>query len=156
MTPFLIGIACALLLASAPARQQPIPFSHKKHCALVACSVCHATATTGERAGLPSTAQCMLCHDNLKKDSAPIRKLVQYHQEHKPIPWVRVYPLPDFVFFSHARHAAAKVECAACHGPVAQRDVLVEEVRVRMKTCVDCHRARGASIACNLCHELSQ
>ncbi|HYM11766.1 MAG TPA: cytochrome c3 family protein [Bryobacterales bacterium] len=154
MVSLFVGLTCAVL-APASVRQQPIPFSHRQHCAQVACSVCHATAATGERAGMPSTSECMLCHNNLKKDSSPIRKLVEYDKEKKPVPWVRVYLLPDFVFFSHAKHAAAKVECAACHGPVAQRSVLAE-IHVKMKTCIDCHRMRGASIECNLCHELAQ
>ena len=135
---------------------QPIPFSHKQHVVTVACSVCHATAATAERAGLPAASHCMLCHENVKQDSPAIRKLAGYQKENKPVPWVRVYRVPDFVFFSHAMHLAAKVECAACHGPVEQRAVLVQEVPTTMKACVECHRTRGASIACNLCHELGQ
>jgi hypothetical protein len=98
----------------------------------------------------------MLCHDNLKKDSPAMRKLTAYAKQNRPVPWVRIYKLPDFVFFSHARHAAAKVECEACHGPVEKRDVLEREVPADMKTCVACHQDRGASAACNLCHELGQ
>src|SRR5438046_1109610 len=79
---------------------QPIPFSHKQHAATVACNICHTTATTAERAGLPAASQCMLCHQNVKQDSPSIRKLAGYLKESKPIPWVRVYRVRDFVFFS--------------------------------------------------------
>ena len=98
----------------------------------------------------------MLCHQNLKKETAALRKLAGYAQEKKPIPWTRIYKVRDYVFFSHAKHAAAKIECAACHGPVERRAVLSREVNLNMKFCVDCHRARGASIDCNHCHELNQ
>lgn len=123
----------------------------------MACDVCHATAAKAERAGLPATSQCMLCHENIKKDTPALRKLVRYAAESKPIPWVRLYKLRDFVFFSHAKHAAAKVECAACHGPVEQRAALTREIdAANMKFCLKCHRTRGASVQCNLCHELGQ
>ncbi len=120
----------------------------------MACNVCHATAATAERAGLPAAAQCMLCHENVKQESPAIRKLAAYAKDNKPIPWVRVYRLRDFVLFSHASHLAAKIDCVACHGPVEKRAVLKEEVPVKMKTCVDCHQARRASLDCTLCHEL--
>src|SRR5690606_9460674 len=34
----------------------------------------------------------------------------------KPIEWVQVHNLPDFVFFSHSAHVNAGVECQTCHG----------------------------------------
>ena len=145
-----------ILLLAAASVTQPVPFSHKQHTANVACNVCHATAEKAERAGMPPVAQCMLCHENVKRESPHIQKLAQYQKNNKPVPWVRVYRIPDFVFFSHAKHTAAKVECAACHGPVEQRDVLAKEVATDMKTCMDCHKSRGASLVCNLCHELGQ
>ena len=148
-------MALATLGAETPVAQ-PIPFSHRQHAAVAACNLCHATAATAERAGIPSVSQCMLCHEGVKKDAHSIRRLATYHKEGKPVPWVRVYRLPDFVFFSHARHLGAKIECAACHGPVEQREVLSQEVPATMKTCLDCHRSRDVSIACNLCHELGQ
>ena len=98
----------------------------------------------------------MLCHENLKKNSSASRKLARYHKQNKPVPWVRVYRVPAFVFFSHARHAAARIECAACHGPVEQSDLIAQEVPTNMKTCMECHRSRGASNHCNACHELGQ
>lgn len=144
------------MLAAASAPPQPIPFSHKLHTAQVACNICHTSATTGEQAGLPAVAQCMLCHENLKKDTAALRKLASYAQENKPVPWRRIYKVRDYVFFSHTKHTAARVECATCHGPVAQRTALAREVNLNMKFCVDCHRRRGASMECSLCHELNQ
>jgi hypothetical protein len=98
----------------------------------------------------------MACHTGITKDSPHIRKLAAFHKDEKPIPWARVYRLPDFVFFSHATHVNSKIACAECHGPVEQRDILAAEVAHDMKTCMGCHTARGASNKCHICHELGQ
>lgn len=135
---------------------QPVPFSHKRHCEKdIPCVLCHQTAATGETAGLPGADVCMVCHQSVATGAPSIRKLAAYARQHKPVPWVRVYRIQDFVFFSHKRHAEAKVACAACHGQVCESDVLKQEVKLSMKFCVDCHKARKASLKCNSCHTLS-
>lgn len=119
---------------------QPAAFSHRAHAPLK-CQECHPGSLTQARAGLPSAAKCAQCHRDMKLPA---------------LDWVRVYKLPDFVFFSHQRHARAAAECGACHGPVASRDVLMKEVSTSMDACMDCHRQRNASLACNVCHDLGQ
>jgi formate-dependent nitrite reductase cytochrome c552 subunit len=136
---------------------QPVPFSHRKHTASgMKCTDCHAKAQREERAGLPAADQCMLCHASIRKDSPAVQSVAKFAADKKPIPWVRVYRLPDFVFFSHATHAKTGVECQTCHGPVSQRDVLQKEVSTSMRTCVECHRSRKAAVDCSRCHELGQ
>jgi cytochrome c553 len=135
---------------------QPVPFSHKRHCEKnIPCVLCHQTATSDETAGLPTAAVCMACHQTVAAGSPAIRKVAAYAGQHKPIPWVRIYRIQDFVFFSHQRHAAASVACAACHGKVCESDVLKQEVKFSMMFCVSCHRARKATVKCNACHTLS-
>lgn len=135
---------------------QPIPFSHKQHCEKnIPCVMCHQTATSGETAGLPAAAVCMACHQSVAAGSPAIRKVASYARQHKPIPWVRVYRLQDFVFFSHQRHADAKVACAACHGQVCESDVLKQEIKLSMMFCVGCHKTEKATVKCNACHTLS-
>ena len=149
-----LGIQEKLPLAVAA---QPVPFSHRRHTASgMKCTDCHAKAQREERAGIPAAGQCMLCHVAIRKDAAAVKRVAQFAAEKKAIPWVRVYRLPDFVFFSHATHTKAAVECRTCHGPVAERDVLQKEVSTSMRTCVDCHRARKATLDCSRCHELGQ
>jgi hypothetical protein len=120
---------------------QPVPFSHRLHAgkARIDCTACHPTAMTEGRAGLPDGTSCLTCHRSGPSPAAP---------------WVRVYKLPDFVFFSHQRHV--NVACADCHGPVAARDVLAKEVSTSMTACMACHVQRKASIDCGVCHELGQ
>jgi predicted CXXCH cytochrome family protein len=135
---------------------QPIPFSHKLHCEKnIPCVLCHQTATSGETAGLPGADVCMTCHQTVAAGSPAIRKVATYAKQHKPIAWARVYKIQDFVFFSHNRHANAKVECSACHGKVCQSDVLKQEVKFSMVFCVNCHKTENATVKCNACHTLS-
>lgn len=122
----------------APVAPQPVAFSHKVHAA-AKCTDCHKTALTAARATIPNAKDCMACH--------PARKMDR-------VDWTRVYQLPGFVFFSHARHA--KVDCASCHGPVQTRDILMKEVSTSMNACMDCHVKQKASTACHVCHELGQ
>jgi hypothetical protein len=152
---------CAPVLAGPEPKPQPIaqplPFSHKTHAAAgLACLDCHAGAKAKESAGVAPPNKCMFCHISIKADSEPIRKLAQAQKSGQAIPWVRVYRVPAFVFFSHASHAKAGVECVTCHGPVAERDVLSAEISTKMQMCVNCHTARKASTECALCHQLGQ
>ena len=50
----------------------------------------------------------------------------------RTLPLVRVYELPEFVVFSHAKHVTAKVECKTCHGNVSQQTVIVAQQPVKM------------------------
>ena len=84
---------------------QPIAYSHKKHIALgLRCLDCHKDATQKEQAGLPATAVCMTCHATIKAESPEIRRLAGIHKRGEKVHWVRVYNVPDFVFFGHASH----------------------------------------------------
>jgi hypothetical protein len=134
---------------------QPIPFSHKSHAAAgAACKDCHTTAETKERAGLPQADRCMLCHRSIKTDSPAVRELARLHKEGKKLSWVRIYTVPEFVFFSHASHLKAGVGCETCHGPVATREILAQEVSTTMTACMNCHAARDVSNDCHFCHSL--
>lgn len=105
------------------------------------CTSCHASAESGAQASFPALAKCQTCHPEMAE---------------RKIPSARVYRVKDFVFFSHARHSEAKVECSTCHGEVYQAETLKVERPVTMAACVACHKERKATIACNVCHELGQ
>jgi hypothetical protein len=98
----------------------------------------------------------MTCHRAVKKDSPEIQRLAALGNDAKPFPSHQVYTVADFVYFSHARHRKAGADCHNCHGAVSASDVITKEVPTTMKACVDCHKSRRASIACNVCHELGQ
>jgi c(7)-type cytochrome triheme protein len=81
------------------------------------------------------------------------QKLAAAAEEKKPIPWVRVYQLPPYVYFSHRVHTAAGTTCETCHGPVAERDRISKEVAHNMRSCMACHAATKARNDCATCHE---
>lgn len=139
-----------------PAPEQPLPFSHKKHAGdlKIACAQCHPIPGDGNFATLPATGKCMGCHATVKTESAEIRKLRQFHDDGKKIPWAPVYRIPDYVAFNHRQHnAVTGVGCATCHGPVAEREVLRREKDITMAACMECHRVKGASLDCTFCHD---
>lgn len=144
--------ALLLLFLSA---DQPVAFSHKKHTELakLACKDCHTMPAPGEMATIPATSKCMGCHVAIKTDSPQIAKVTAYHKEKRPVPWVRVYEIPGYVFFSHKVHTEAGAKCETCHGPVGERDVLTKEVKHNMGSCMECHRQHKAPNDCESCHE---
>ncbi len=141
--------------ASAAAK---IPFSHKRHADLkLECVYCHEKALTGERAAFPAASKCMLCHAQVAKDAEPITRLAALAKfKTRIVPEKPVYRLPDFVNFSHARHKSETITCETCHGNVWTSSVIVAQLRMKMKACVDCHKANHAVVTCTVCHELLQ
>jgi hypothetical protein len=137
---------------------QPIAYSHKKHLSFgLKCSNCHTipndAGNDGMMATFPKEAVCMGCHQSVKTDSQEIQKLAAFAQKKQPVPWERVYRVPDIVWFSHAVHVKdAKLECRSCHGAVEQRDVLFKEVSTGMMACMECHARMKAPNGCDTCH----
>jgi cytochrome c7-like protein/class III cytochrome C family protein len=160
-----VGILCAGIVMgqglpdtkvarAAPA--QPIAYSHKVHAGdlKLACAQCHPVPGDGEAATLPPTAKCMACHETIKKDSPEIAKLAAAHAAGKALEWARVYLIPDYVSFSHRKHLASEgVSCENCHGPVKEREVMRREKDLSMGSCIECHRAKAASVDCTACHD---
>jgi len=161
----LAGMAIALWAQSAappekpftpkPPPEQPLPFSHKTHVAAgVRCLDCHTIKTPGDHAGIPAEAVCMGCHATVKADSPAIRKLAAYAGERERVPWVRIYKLPKMVYFSHQIHyKESGVDCAVCHGEVAEREALGQEKSVAMADCMRCHDQHKAPNGCDVCHD---
>ena len=143
-----------LLAIGLNAQQQPVPYSHKTHLALgLKCGSCHKNADPGEAMGLPGESFCMSCHQAVKTGSPHIQALAAAAREKQPIPWVRVYKIPTFVYFSHRVHMKADVTCESCHGQVRERDVITKEVAHNMRSCMACHAERKAQNECTTCHE---
>jgi len=148
----------APLSVAPPAPAQPIPYSHKRHHALgFECRQCHVNPEEGTLMTYPPTAICMSCHQSVSADRPAIKKLAGFASSGAPVPWVRVYAVPDYVFWSHGAHLRAKVACAECHGDVAQRDVITQETDVvTMLGCRRCHDQRQVFTDCGDCHEPRQ
>ncbi|MEW6701288.1 MAG: cytochrome c3 family protein [Bacteroidota bacterium] len=124
------------------APEQPIKFSHKLHAGQMAidCQYCHIGVAKERHALIPSANICMNCHTVARKDKPEIIKLTQYYEEGKPIPWKRVYKIPDYAYFNHSVHVNKKIDCASCHGNVKEMDLVQQVKPFTMTACLDCHR----------------
>ena len=150
-----MGVAAARF--ARPSVDQPLAFSHRLHVTDLGseCTDCHLYAESGVRATIPNLETCSVCHEEAQTDSADEARLVEYIQAGESIPWLKVYRVPDHVYFSHRRHTAiAGIECSECHGVMEEQDLPVSQpaVRITMNGCMDCHDDMGASNDCLLCH----
>jgi hypothetical protein len=134
---------------------QPIPYSHKKHLALgLKCEMCHTNPAPGINMVIPQSGKCMQCHVEVAKDSPAIQKLAEFDKLKQPIPWVRVYTVPGWVYWNHRQHLQANVKCESCHGQVPEMEVMKLATNVTtMQGCVECHEQRDAPTGCGNCHE---
>jgi len=126
------------------APEQPIPFSHRKHAGenKIQCLYCHSGAEKSRHASIPSMNVCMNCHSVVKVDSPHIQKLRKAYAEGKPIEWIRVHELPDYVYFPHKRHVAKGIACETCHGNVKEMDRIEQKSALTMGWCMECHRGQ--------------
>ncbi len=122
---------------------QPVEFSHKLHAGDLGldCRFCHFTAERSAFAALPSTEVCMKCHSKVRTDSVKLLAVRATFAENKPIQWVRVHNLPDYVYFDHSVHLSAGVGCSTCHGRIDQMQRVEQVQSLSMGWCVDCHRS---------------
>ena len=157
---------------------QPIHYSHKIHAGenQIECKYCHSSARVSKHSGIPSLNVCMNCHKNIaefvgSKDStyveytkefytAEIQKLYdavgwdktnqKYTGKSKPVKWVRIHNLPDFVYFNHAQHVSvAGIECQTCHGPVETMEIMRQHSPLTMGWCINCHRETNVKVEGN-------
>jgi hypothetical protein len=142
---------------------QPIFFSHVIHAGSfkIDCQYCHAGARRTSAAGLPSVERCMGCHKIIGVQGNPeIDKLRGYWERQEPIPWVRIFKVPEHAKFPHKNHVQAGLPCQTCHGRVEAMErvnavtgqnlvndvknllgIPAEPPKLTMGWCVECHRA---------------
>lgn len=138
------------------APDQPVKFSHKVHVGEngIDCMYCHTTVEQGKSAGIPATNLCMNCHiiirEGTNSGKFEIAKVVEANEKGTPIEWTRIHNLPDHVFFSHAVHVGSgKLDCAQCHGPVEEMDIMEQHSDLSMGWCVNCHRETQVDFGSN-------
>jgi mono/diheme cytochrome c family protein/preprotein translocase subunit SecG len=122
---------------------QPIAFSHKLHAGQyqIDCAYCHTGVYKGKSATIPSASTCMNCHNQIKRGSPEIQKIYAAIEKNRPIEWVRIHNLPDLAYFNHAQHTnVAGLDCAKCHGEIAEMEVVQQRAPLTMGWCINCHR----------------
>src|SRR5574343_1845914 len=154
---------------------QPIHYSHRIHAGEngIDCKYCHSSARVSKNAGIPSLNVCMNCHKTINefqgdKDSTyvdyskefytgEIKKLYdavgwdpatqKYTGKTKPVKWVRIHNLPDFVYFNHSQHVTVGgIECQKCHGKVETFEIMKQDQPLTMGWCINCHRETNVKV----------
>jgi hypothetical protein len=121
--------------------EQPVPFSHKHHVGEVGldCRFCHSSVEDSSFAGLPPVSTCMTCHSQIWRDSPMLEPVRAAARTGRPLMWVRVDQLPQFVYFDHGIHVHKGVGCATCHGPVDRMPLTWRQPSLEMRWCLSCH-----------------
>ncbi len=144
---------------AAAAAQATVPFTHRPHIQKggLSCIFCHSQVRRGPSADLPPLELCAGCHTWLSTQTPATKAVVAAFEAEAEVSWPRVYKLPDFVYFAHQPHVlVAKVECATCHGDVAQMTLARKAVRLNMKFCIGCHKQQVDQerlMDCDICHK---
>lgn len=141
----LFSLAAFGIYATQQPPEQPIQFPHNIHVGLgVQCIYCHPGALRGASAGLPTQNKCWGCHQQIAKtNTSPLLAvLVDYVSNDKPIQWIPVAQVPDFVHFNHRPHIAAGLNCENCHGDMSQMTIAENPQVMNMGWCIDCHKSR--------------
>ena len=135
--------------------KQPISFSHRIHAGVkeINCRFCHPFVERSQNAGIPSVEKCFFCHKYIIPQHPEILKELEHFDTKKPVPWIRIFFIPDYVYFHHRPHVGwSGIDCTECHGDVKSQDRLIP-VNFQMGFCVGCHRKWEAQLDCWLaCH----
>jgi hypothetical protein len=106
----------------------------------------------------------MGCHKIVAAEGNPeVKKLHGYWDRQEPIPWVRIFKIPEHAQFPHKPHVQAGVQCQTCHGRIEAMErvhaqtgqnivndlmslVLIpnQPPKLTMGWCVECHRNANA------------
>jgi hypothetical protein len=121
---------------------QPVQFDHRHHVRDdgIDCRYCHNLVERSWTAGVPTTALCMGCHNQVWPESPMLEPVRRSYFSGTPIPWNRVHRLPQFVYFNHSIHVNRGIGCASCHGRVDEMPLVYQVERLTMSWCLDCHR----------------
>jgi hypothetical protein len=121
---------------------QPVAYSHKLHAGNLGidCRYCHFTVERSAFAAIPPTETCMNCHTRVKADSPQLQLVRESYATGRPIPWVHIHKLPDYVYFNHQAHLNAGVSCLTCHGRVDRMAEVRQVKPLSMAWCLSCHR----------------
>jgi menaquinone reductase, multiheme cytochrome c subunit len=123
--------------------KQPVPYSHALHAGELGmdCRYCHNTVEETGHAAVPPTQTCMNCHKMIWTKSPNLLLVRESDSTAKPIEWLKVHDLPDYVYFNHSAHVTRGVGCVSCHGRIDLMPEVYQKEPLSMGWCIDCHRA---------------
>ena len=88
----------------------------------------------------------MNCHQQVLKDDPRLALVRESAATGKPIPWVQIHHVPDFVYFNHSVHVNRGISCVECHGQINQMEEVYHAQPLNMTFCLDCHRNPAAKV----------
>jgi len=159
--------ACGYVRATKAVKE--IPFNHKSHMTkdygIDNCESCHKYTADGRFQGMPTVAECTVCHDREGSYSGdkdtPKRKAFFDNYKDTDKPWTAFAKQPDLVYFSHKVVMTARYEdgrkksrCGSCHGDKLN-SMTTKRIKgtMLMGQCMDCHTALKISNKCMVCHD---
>ncbi len=121
---------------------QPVAFSHNIHANQLGmdCRYCHNAVEKSWYSNIPASSVCMNCHNQVLKDDPKLAVVRESFATGKPIPWVQIHKLPDYVYFNHSAHVNRGVSCVECHGQINHMDEVQHAKPLSMSFCLECHR----------------
>ena len=121
---------------------QPVAFSHDIHAnqLQIDCRYCHNDVDKSWFSNVPAANTCMNCHSIVLKESPKLELVRQSYTTSKPIEWVQIHKVPDYVYFNHSVHVSRGISCVECHGQINHMDEVYHAKPLSMSFCVDCHR----------------
>src|SRR5215475_7728559 len=127
---------------------QPVAFSHAIHAGQLGmdCRYCHNAVEKSWYSNIPASSVCMNCHSQVLKDDPRLAVVRDSYASGKPVPWVQIHKLPDFVYFNHSVHVNRGIGCVHCHGEINKMDEVYHAKPFSMTFCLDCHRNPGPNL----------
>ncbi len=127
---------------------QPVAFSHAVHVDQVGldCRYCHTGVEKSWYSNVPASSTCMNCHNQVLKDDPRLALVRESAATGRPIPWMQVHKLPEFVYFNHSVHVNRGISCVECHGQINQMDEVYHAKPLSMLFCLNCHRDPAAHL----------
>ncbi len=121
---------------------QPVAFPHSVHVTQLGidCRYCHNGVEKSWYSNIPATSVCLNCHNQVLKDDDRLALVRDSAATGKPIPWVQIHKMPDYVYFNHSVHVNRGVSCVECHGQINHMEEVYHAKPLSMSFCLDCHR----------------
>jgi hypothetical protein len=127
---------------------QPVAFSHAIHVDQVGmdCRYCHSAVEKSWYSNIPTATLCMNCHNQVLRDSPKLELVRESAATGRPIPWIQVHKVPDYVYFNHSVHVNRGVSCVECHSQINLMDEVRHAQPLSMSFCLACHRDPAAKL----------
>jgi hypothetical protein len=83
----------------------------------------------------------MTCHSQIWTGSDMLKPVRDSYAQDKPLEWVRLNKLPQYVYYNHSVHVTKGIGCSTCHGDVTSMQMTYRANAFEMQFCLDCHQA---------------